>query len=118
MITREKIIAYVADTYDVQPEYTFKKFPSYCVFKHPRNHKWFGLMMLIPQNKLYGDSETEIAVIDVKVTPEIGDILKANKAYYPAYHMNKEHWITIDLTTIDDFDQLTDLIDDSFESTK
>ncbi|MFL2028261.1 MmcQ/YjbR family DNA-binding protein [Loigolactobacillus zhaoyuanensis] len=117
MITREKVSAYIAENYQAQPEYPFKKFPNYCVFKHQCNHKWFALLMSIPQNKLYGDSEIEIEVIDVKVTPELGDILKNSQAFYPAYHMNKEHWITIDLTAMTDFAQLSDLIDDSFKLT-
>ena len=118
MVTREEIINYVTKKYDIQPEYPFKKFPTYCVFKNKRNNKWFGLMMLIPQNKLYGDQQTEIEVIDFKVNPELGAILKSSKSYYPAYHMNKEHWITADLTAIDDPDQLFGLLDDSFELTQ
>ncbi len=118
MITREKVIAYLAETYAVQPEYPFKKFPNYCVFKHQRNHKWFALMMSIPQNKLYGTDSTEIEVIDVKINPKLGDILKTSPAYYPAYHMNKEHWLTVDLAALTDFKPLSDLIADSYQLTQ
>ncbi|HFC9349299.1 TPA: MmcQ/YjbR family DNA-binding protein [Enterococcus faecium] len=36
----------------------------------------------------------------------------------PAYHMNKEHWISIDLRKIEKLDELADLIDGSFKSTQ
>ncbi|WP_187240405.1 MmcQ/YjbR family DNA-binding protein [Secundilactobacillus malefermentans] len=74
--------------------------------------------MTIPQNNLYGGNETEIDIIDLKITPELGSILQTGKGYYPAYHMNKEHWITVDLSAIDNFDQLGGMIDDSYELTR
>ncbi|MFV0560189.1 MAG: MmcQ/YjbR family DNA-binding protein [Enterococcus sp.] len=97
MITRNEVLEYIEDTYDVFPEYIFKKFPSYCVFKHKRGKKWFGLLMTINKSKLDAHSDKEIDVIDVKIEPELGDILKNSPAIYPAYHMNKEHWVTVDL---------------------
>lgn len=117
MITREEVIQYIAERYAIQPEYIFEKFPSYCVFRHKHGKKWFGLIMTIPQNKLYGDEGKKIEIIDLKIDPELGEILRNKKGYHQAYHMNKEHWITLDLSSINNFSEIAELIDSSFNLT-
>jgi predicted DNA-binding protein (MmcQ/YjbR family) len=116
-ISRNDVITYIKKEYDVIPEYTFKKFPNYCIFRHKSNKKWFGLIMNIPKKKLYAEGEGEIDIIDVKINPEISHLMKQKKGYFPAYHMNKEHWISIDLSRIEDINELKNLIQDSFNLT-
>ncbi|WP_316378062.1 MmcQ/YjbR family DNA-binding protein, partial [Enterococcus faecium] len=43
----------------------------------------------------------------LKVDPELGGILRGKEGYFPAYHMNKEHWISIDLRKIEKLDELS-----------
>lgn len=117
MIEREEIIEYIAETYTIYPEYIFEKFPNYCVFRHKRKKKWFGLIMTIPRNKLYGEEEIKIDVINLKINPELNEIVRNKNGYYQAYHMNKKHWITIDLSAVENLDQIVGLIDDSFKLT-
>lgn len=117
MMKREEIIDYIEEKYTIYPEYIFGKFPNYCVFRHKRTKKWFGLIMTVPRNKLYGEEEIKIDVINLKINPELNEIVRNKNGYYPAYHMNKEHWITLDLSVVDDFDQIAGLIDDSFKLT-
>lgn len=117
MIRKDEMIEYVRERYDVEPDYLFKKFPDYCVFRHKRGKKWFCLLMTIPKKKIYGESNEAIEVIDLKTDPILGDIIKNSPAVYPAYHMNKEHWITIDLSQVDHFEQVADLLEDSYQLT-
>ncbi|WP_438756814.1 MmcQ/YjbR family DNA-binding protein [Enterococcus sp. AZ126] len=85
------------------------------IFRYKRNKKWFGIIMTISKNKLYGNEDTKIDSIDLKINSELGEIFRNKKGYHRAYHMNKEHWITIDLSAIDNFGQVAELIDDSFK---
>lgn len=117
-ITREDIITYIGNKYEVLPEYTFAKFPQYCVFRHTKNNKWFALIMNVSKEKIYGKGKDEVDIIDLKVDPELISILKGKKEYLSAYHMNKEHWISVDLTAVKDVNELKNLIDDSFTLTK
>lgn len=117
-ITREDIITYIGNKYEVLPEYTFAKFPQYCVFRHTKNNKWFALIMNVSKEKIYGKGKDEVDIIDLKVDPELISILKEKKEYLSAYHMNKEHWISVDLTAVKDVNELKNLIDDSFTLTK
>lgn len=115
---REDVIEYIENQYNVSPEYTFTKFPNYCVFRHKENRKWFGIIMNIPREKIYGEGKEEIDIIDLKIEPELITILKGKKEYFSAYHMNKEHWISVDLSKINNMNELKNLIDDSFNLTK
>ena len=54
--------------------------------------------MDVSADKLHeGDSGTIIDIVDVKVEPELVGSLRLKEGIFPAYHMNKEHWITIKL---------------------
>nr|WP_250210024.1 MmcQ/YjbR family DNA-binding protein [Morganella morganii] len=43
--------------------------------------------------------------------------LRLKDGIYPAYHMNKEHWVTIMLDTEFSSEELKSLIDDSYRLT-
>lgn len=115
MVTREEIFTYTEDNYGVTPEYTFKSFPKYAALKN-RQGKWFGLVMNVRLNKLGLEGTKEVDILDVKVDPELGSILRSKPGYLPGYHMNKEHWISIILDQDTDHDSLFQLLDSSYQS--
>ncbi len=92
---REDILNYTKRKYDTDPDYPWAKFPDYAVLRHGKNNKWYGLLMNVDRNKLNieGDGETEI--LNVKCDPALSGILREKNAILPAYHMNKEHWLSI-----------------------
>ena len=116
MITREEIISYIKQKYQANPEYTFAKYPNYCAFKNTKG-KWFCLLMDLTVDKLGQQGDNVVDIINVKVNPELNDILKQKKGFYTAYHMNKKHWLSINLHEVDELKLVTDLIDDSYELT-
>ena len=76
---------------------------SATVFRHSDSRKWFGLF---PERKL--------EVINLKCDPlEPRDKI----AVFPAYHMNKKHWISVVLENIS-AKRLLFLMEISFELTK
>lgn len=55
-----KIIQHIIDQYGAKPEYLWpEKSPTFCVFRHYDNHKWFGIVMTIPATKLGLGSKLE-----------------------------------------------------------
>lgn len=44
--------------------------------------------------------ETLVEALDVKLDPEDAELLQTEPAYLPAYHMNKRHWITVQLDQV------------------
>ena len=72
------------------------------VFRHTGTGKWFALAINIPKNKLGHDSSERIDVVNLKCAPEVIDSLVGCEAgVYRAYHMNKNHWLTISLSECD-----------------
>ena len=59
----------------------------------------------------------EVDIINVKCPPEIIGDLRLNEEYFKAYHMNKEHWLTIILDGTVSMKEIKNLIDISYELT-
>lgn len=115
---RDELIDYIQSNYGVSAEYLWKKYPNYAIFRHNNNAKWFAAIMDVPSKKLYeGGGDDIVDIIDLKAAPEIIGSLRLKDGAYPAYHMNKEHWVTIKLESNFSDDELKSLIDDSYRLT-
>ncbi len=117
MNLKERLINYIDTLDNVKIDSPFKKLPDYIVFRHKYSGKWFGLIMSVEKRKLGIDEDGEIDIVDVKANPEIISILKEGSGYFPAYHMNKNHWITLLLDGTIKEKQLFDFIKDSYDLT-
>ena len=115
---REKIEKYINENYDTLPEYPWEKYPNFTTFKHKNNKKWFALIMDVPFEKLKINKEGTVSVLNLKNLPEMIGGLRKNKGILPAYHMNKEYWITILLDGTVPEQKIFDLIDISYDLTK
>jgi len=113
MTTRTAIFKYIEDNFGVTPEFPFKKYPRYAALKN-RHGKWFGLVMNVPAQKLGLSGTTDLEILDIKVDPEFGELLRSKPGFLPAYHMNKEHWLSMVLDKATDEALLFQLLDDSY----
>ncbi|MDM3559611.1 MmcQ/YjbR family DNA-binding protein [Proteus vulgaris] len=105
--------------YNVEPEHLWIKYPNYIVFRHKSNLKWFAVIIDILENKLSGNSgNNRVDIINLKVMPNLTGSLRLKKGVYPVYHMNKEHWISIDLVSKFDESELKSLIAESYKLTQ
>lgn len=67
---REKLFAYVKKKYKTSPEYPWRRYLNYVVFRHEDNSKWYGLIMDIPKNKLNeSKGESEGTVLSDSFSP-------------------------------------------------
>ena len=96
-MTREELFAHIADFYGVLPDYPFEEDFVTAVFRHTGNRKWFAIAMHIPKSKVGLAGEGNINVVNLKVSPEMLPSLWQEAGVYPAYHMNKTHWVTVAL---------------------
>lgn len=106
----------INERYHAQPEYLWKNFPDYAVFRHQDNRKWFTILMVVEGTKIGLQQTEKIPMISVKAKPEEIGSLRMLKGVYPAYHMNKEHWLSLNLAEIDEA-LLFELLDESFALT-
>ncbi len=77
-----------------RPEYTFQD-KNYVVFRHQGNEKWYALFMRIDADKILKGSSGLIDVVNLKVPEEQITSLQSVNGIYPAWHMNRKHWITV-----------------------
>jgi predicted DNA-binding protein (MmcQ/YjbR family) len=68
--------------------------PNHEVFRHPGNQKWFALMMEVPGEKLGLPEREMLDILNLKCDPVLIASLRGTPGLLPAYHMNKENWIT------------------------
>ncbi|MNM63649.1 hypothetical protein D3C81_750220 [compost metagenome] len=118
MIERSEIFAFARKAFDVEPDYPFEKFPHYAVLRHGGDDKWFALIMDVDRQRLGLDGEDKVDVIDIKCPPEKIDQLRRSEGFLPAYHMNKEHWITVLLDGSVSLGEVKRLLGESFDLTR
>lgn len=115
---REEVSNYIKKKYEAEPEYLWKRYPDYAVFRHDDNRKWFAIIMNVDADKLGLPGTDRVDIIDVKVDDMmLRDILLKQKGYLPGYHMNKGSWITILLDGSIPYDDICNMIDSSFVNT-
>ncbi len=115
-MNRNDVIKYVKEKYNTKVEYLWLKYPKYGVLRH-QNNKWYGIIMNVPKNKLGLDGNDEIDIIDLKCEVDMIGNLRMSEGYLQAYHMNKEHWISVILDGKVDKEQIKNLIDISYDLT-
>lgn len=117
-MNRIELLQHIKDMYSAEPEYLWEKYPAYAVFRHAENRKWFAALMTLPREKLGLRGAGEIDVLNVKCDPILVSTLRHQPGYLPAYHMNKDRWVTICLDGTAADDDIRELLDMSFELTK
>lgn len=115
---KSDFIAYIEEQYGVSPDYPWEKHPEFLVFRHRDSKKWFAVVMTIPAAILGLEKTTPMDVVNVKCDPTMVGSLLREKGYYPAYHMNKNKWITVGLEENHKDHTLLYLLDQSFSLTR
>ena len=94
-MNREQVKKYIKDYYAIEGERLWASFPNYLVFRNPRNKKWFGIIGDVERSKLKLEGTGKVDVLVIKSDPLlIGSLIK-NEGFLPAYHMNKESWVSV-----------------------
>ena len=117
-MNRKTVTDYNKKKYGASPEYLWKSYPDYAVFRHEDNNKWFALTASVPGLKLGLSGENPIDVINLKIDDVfLRDMLIREAGIMPAYHMNKLHWVTVLLDGTVSGQRIYDLIETSFMAT-
>ena len=94
-MTRKELEDYIFDEYSVEPDYPFRMDDVTCVFRHTDNRKWFGIAMIVPYRTVGINREGSVDILNIKCDPIVMGSLRGKPGFCPAYHMNKDKWITI-----------------------
>ena len=116
-MTKQEFFRLCADSYCTSPDYPFDDWMESAVFRHADNKKWFAIALSVSRRKFGLDSDEVIDVVNLKLPTEMFGSFGATDGVYPAYHMNKLHWISVLLPDAPD-DVVQFLLNASFEATK
>lgn len=99
------IIAELTTKYNETPEFLWQKFPNNAIIRRADNRKWYALLVKVAADKVGLAGSELVDLLVVRAEPAtIAAKLQAGTAL-PAYHMNKQHWLSYQL------DQQTPLAD-------
>ena len=118
MVNRQELEALIYNTYGVRAEHPFARDPNTAVFRHALGRKWFAVIMKISKRKLGIDGEGDIDIVNLKCADEIIFSMQQEDGIYPAYHMNKSHWLSVSLGGSVPYDTVAWLLGISYDLTK
>ena len=116
-MNRSQLYIYIKQAYGTDPEFLWQKYPNYAVFRHD-NYKWYAIVMNVPRSVVGLTGESMIDILNLKLDPSLIDDLRMRPGFVPGYHMNKIHWVSIILDSLVADEEITDLLDMSYQVTK
>ena len=114
-MTRQELFTWIRQQYGTEPEYPWHD--RNAVLRHKDNNKWYGVVLEVSADKLGLPEAGIMDVLNVKSDPLLIGSLRVQDGYFPAYHMNKEKWISIQLGKPELDDAIKDLLSLSHELT-
>ena len=114
-MNRQEIFNWAKQQYGTEPEYPWAD--GNAVLRHKENNKWYAVILEVRRDKLGLDGEGIVDVINIKSDPMLIGSLRTRPGFHPAYHMNKDKWISIRLDGVISQDEIKELIVLSYKLT-
>ena len=114
-MTRQELFALAAQRYGSTPEYPWQD--DNAMLRRKDNEKWYAVVLKVAASKLGLTEDREIELLNVKCDPMLLASLRTQAGYFPAYHMNKEKWLSIGLGKPEFDAAIADLLALSYELT-
>ncbi|MBQ3010643.1 MAG: MmcQ/YjbR family DNA-binding protein [Methanocorpusculum sp.] len=109
-----EITNYIYTEYAVKAEHPWEKTAGNAVFRCQGNGKWFAVLIKdVKKRSLPIDGDGTVDVLNLKRDPRMSVV--DHVGVFPAYHMNKEHWISVLLDGSVPMEQIQSLIAFSYE---
>ena len=112
---RKEIFSLCRHNYHTEPDYPWNDWNA--VLRHADNGKWYGVIIEVAKAKLGMDGDGIVDVLNLKCDPQLVGSLRLKEGFFPAYHMNKENWISILLDGPASKTEINKLIDLSYQLT-
>ena len=116
-MTKQWFFEYCLNTFGTSPDYPFDEDLETAVLRHGDNRKWYAIVMRVSRRKFGLESDEIVDVVNLKLPTEMFGSFGASDGVYPAYHMNKLHWISVLLPDAPE-DVVAFLVNASFEATR
>lgn len=118
MTYRDRLFDYVKKKYNAAPEYLWRRYPDYAVFRHADNRKWFGLVMNVRRDKLGLEGNEVTDILNIKLSdPFLADLLVQQPGYLRGYHISRGNWVSVLLDGSVPFEEICRWLDESYVAT-
>ncbi len=97
-MTKREFLQHCFNTYGTEADYPFEEDFETAVLRHKDNRKWYAIVMNISRRKLGLNSDEKTYAVNVKLPFVLMGAYDPEDGVYPAYHMNKNHWVSVLLT--------------------
>ena len=114
---KEAFLAFCGAELGTEPDYTFDEDFETAVLRHKGSRKWFAVVMKVSRRKFGIDSDEAVDIVNLKIPLEMFGFFGKEQGVYPAYHMNKLHWVSVLLSDTAD-STVEFLANVSYEETK
>lgn len=114
----KKVLEYAKERYAGEPEFLWERFPDCSAIRRSDNKKWYAAILKVSRRKLGQDSDERAEILDLRIDPGEVESTVDSINFFPGYHMNKKHWITIVLDGSLDINTIYNRIDLSYELAK
>lgn len=116
-MNKQDFLSHCLEVFGTSPDYPFDEDFETAVLRHADNRKWYAIVMRVSRRKFGLRSDEVIDVVNLKLPTEMFGSFDASDGVYPAYHMNKHHWISVLLPDAPE-DIVHFLTNVSFEATR
>lgn len=110
-----QITDYIKNTYNDRLEFLWDKTPDNAIARRQDNNKWYLTILTAKGSSIGLNSDKKVELLNIREEPEKVAELIDNINYFPAYHMNKKHWITIILDCTLPIERIFEHIDKSYK---
>ena len=144
-MNRELFDKLVYDTYGIEADFPWAD-SSEAVYRHTSNKKWFAIVLNVSKSKLFpkennstdeqndfeqscfknqikkkadknNSQDEKIDIVNLKCPQDVFETIWLEPNIFPAYHMNKRHWISVPLDGSVSDKTISFLLSKSFNAT-
>ena len=94
-MTKQTYLSHCFDTYGTAADYPFERDFETAVLRHAGSRKWYAIVMRVSRRRFGFDSDEVIDVVNLKLPIDMFGSFGISDGVYPAYHMNKLHWVSV-----------------------
>lgn len=113
-MTLSDVHDYIRSSYCVEATKAFKEDPGVMVFVRPDSGKWFAATKNIRCSSVDVAGDGRVDILNLRLDPKLVATLRVREGFRPAWHMNRNKWVTVLLDGSVDGKELRELIDKSY----
>lgn len=114
----QQIVDYVSKKYGDELEFLWDDSPDSAISRRKDTGKWYLIIMSVKASRIGLVGEEKIEVMNLHAEPDVVEKIVDGVHFFPAYHMNKKHWLTVPLDKRVSSEKIFEMIDDSYRLAK